>query len=161
LDLSDLTALQFGLGTNSDKVVVSGNLVLGGQLNLAAAGGFGTGTYTLFTYGGALTLGNLTVAAAPAGFIYAISTSTSGQINLIVTRPQFNAVGSGTGGLVMSGSGGAPNGIYYVLSSTNIALPLNLWTRLATNRFDASGIFNFTNVLNPDTPENFYQLQLP
>ena len=161
LDLSDLTALQFGLGTNSDKVVVSGNLVLGGQLNLAAAGGFGTATYTLFTYGGALTLGNLTVAAAPAGFIYAISTSTSGQINLIVTRPQFNAVGSGTGGVVMSGSGGAPNGIYYVLSSTNIALPLNLWTRLATNQFDASGIFNFTNVLNPDTPENFYQLQLP
>lgn len=161
LDLSDLTVLQFGLGTNSDKVVVSGNLVLGGQLNITNTGGFGTGTYTLFTYGGALTLGNLTVAAAPAGFICAISTSTSGQINLIVTRPQFNAVGSGTGGVVMSGSGGAPNGIYYVLSSTNIALPLNLWTRLATNQFDASGIFNFTNVLNPDTPENFYQLQLP
>ena len=161
LDLSDLTVLQFGLGTNSDKVVVSGNLVLGGQLNIINTGGFGVGTYTLFTYGGTLTLGNLSIATAPAGFVCTVSTSTAGQVNLVVTRLQFNTVSAGAGGLVMSGSGGPLNGNYYVLESTNLALPLNLWTRIVTNQFDDAGNFSFTNALNHGTPQSFYQLQLP
>jgi len=161
LDLSDLTVLQFGLGTNSAKVVVSGNLVLGGLLNVTNTGGFGAGTYILFTYGGALTMGNLTVATAPAGFGYTISTNTVGQINLIVTIPQFNAINAGANGLVISGSGSPAGGNYYVLGSTNIASPLNLWTRLATNQFDNSGNFNFTNGVNTNAPQEFYRLQLP
>ena len=161
LDLSDLTVLQFGLGTNSDKVVVAGNLVLGGQLNITNTGGFGVGTYTLFTYGGSLTLGNLSIAAAPAGFVCTVSTNTVGQINLIVTRLQFNTINVGAGGLAMSGSGGPANENYYVLESTNLALPLNLWTRIVTNQFDDAGNFSFTNALDSGTRQNFYQLQLP
>jgi len=161
LDLSDQTVLRFGLGASSDKVVVSGDLSLGGLLNITNTGGFGAGTYTLFTYGGALTMGSLTIASAPAGFGYTISTNTAGQINLIVTLPQFNAINAGTDGLVMSGSGGPANGDYYVLVSTNVALPLNLWTRLVTNQFDSSGNFNFTNTPDLNAPQNFYLLQLP
>ena len=161
LDLSDLTVLQFGLGTNSDKVIVSGNLVFGGQLNLTDIGGFGAGTYTLFTYGGTLTVGNPVITAAPAGFVYAISTSTPGQINLVVTRLQFNVVNTGNAGLVMSGSGGPANGNYYVLGSTNLAVSLNLWTRIMTNQFDAGGNFNFTNAINPNASRQFFLLQLP
>ena len=97
LDLSDLTVLQFGLGTNSDQVVVAGDFNLGGLLNINDTGGFGVGAYTLFTYGGALTQGNLAIASAPAGFVYTISTNTAGQINLIVTHPQFNAINAGSG----------------------------------------------------------------
>ena len=161
LDLSDQTALQFGLGTNSDQVVVAGDFTLGGLLNITDTGGFGVGTYTLFTYGGALTLGSLAIASAPAGFVCAISTDTPGQINLIVTRPQFNAVNGGAGGLAMSGSGGPAGGTYYVLGSTNIALPVNLWTRIETNQFDANGNFNFTNAADPAATQTFYRLQLP
>ena len=161
LDLSDLTVLQFGLGTNSNKVVVSGNLVLGGQLNITSPGGFGVGTYTLFTYGGALTLGNLAVASAPAGFVCTVSTNTVGQVNLVVTRPQFNMINAGANGLVMSGSGGPASGTYCVLGSTNIALPLNLWARIVTNQFDSGGNFDFTNAVSPDSPQEFYRLQLP
>jgi autotransporter-associated beta strand protein len=160
LDLSDSDTLQFGLGTNSNQVVVSGDLNLGGQLNLTDNGGFGTGTYTLFTYGGALTLGNLTVASAPAGYFYSISTNTLGQVNLIVTRPQFNNISAGANGIVMSGSGGVANGTFYLLGSTNVALPLNLWTIIATNQFDTNGNFNFTNAISPNTPQSFYRLQL-
>jgi len=43
------------LGTNSDLTVVSGNLTLGGTLNIIDAGGFTNTTYTLFIYGGTLT----------------------------------------------------------------------------------------------------------
>jgi fibronectin-binding autotransporter adhesin len=160
LDLSDQTVLLFGLGTAGDKVVVSGNLTLGGQLNITNTGGLGVGAYTLFTYGGALTMGNLTVASAPPGFVYTVSTNTPGLINLVVTRPQFNAVNVGANGLVMSGSGGAVGGNYYVLVSTNLALPLNLWTPIATNQFDSNGNFDFTNTPGTNTPQDFYLLQL-
>jgi hypothetical protein len=106
-------------------------------------------------------MGNLTVASAPAGYVCAISTNTAAQVNLIVTRPQFNAISAGTNGIVMSGSGGVANGTYYVLGSTNLALPLNLWTFIATNQFDAGGNFNFTNAISPNTPQSFYRLQVP
>jgi autotransporter-associated beta strand protein len=153
--------LNYTLGTSSDLTVVSGNLNLSGTLNVTNGGGFTTGAYTLFTYGGALTLGNLTVASAPAGLVYSISTNTTGQINLIVTRPQFNAVNAGTSGLAMTGSGGQAYGPYYVLGSTNITLPLNLWTRIVTNQFDGGGNFSFTNTLNPGAPQFFYQIYIP
>jgi autotransporter-associated beta strand protein len=164
LDLSDLTGLQFGLGTASDKVVVSGNLVLGGLLNVTNTGGFGVGTYTLFTYGGTLTMGNISVASAPAGFVCAISTNTPGQINLVVSTPpppQFGNISMLGGNFVLTGAGGSSNETYVVLTSTNLGLPLSNWTRLLTNQFDGSGNFNITNVFDTNAPQAFYLLQLP
>ena len=63
--------------------------------------------------------------------------------------------------LILGGSGGVTNGTYYVLTSTNLSAPMVNWTRLLTNRFDASGNFNFTNALNANAPQSFYLLQLP
>ena len=77
--------LQFALGTNSHPWLVSSNLTLGGTLDITDAGGFTTNTYTLFTYGGALTYNGLTISATPtADFAYSIDTNTIGQVNLIV-----------------------------------------------------------------------------
>ena len=164
LDLSDQTELQFGLGTNGDEVVVSGNLTLGGQLNITNLGGFGVGSYTLLAYGGVLTMGNLSIASAPAGFIYTISTNTPGQINLIVqlpTPPVIGGIKLSGGNLVLSGSGGTAFGTYYVLTSTNVATPLTNWTRLLTNQFDGNGDFNLTNGMNTNLSQSFYLLQMP
>jgi hypothetical protein len=61
----------------------------------------------------------------------------------------------------MSGTGGVTNGTYYVLASTNVALPLNQWTPVVTNPFDASGNFTFTNTPAANAPQLFYRLQLP
>ncbi|HTL73742.1 MAG TPA: LamG-like jellyroll fold domain-containing protein [bacterium] len=83
----DNAALKFDLGTSSDHLVAGGDLTLGGTLAITNAGGFGPGTYTLITYGGALTAGSLLVNDAPAGYYYAISTNTPGQVNLLVTLP--------------------------------------------------------------------------
>ncbi len=55
LVVSSSAVLQYELGTNSDLTSVSGNLTLGGTLNIADSGGFTTGAYPLFTYGGTLT----------------------------------------------------------------------------------------------------------
>jgi hypothetical protein len=45
-----------------------------------------------------------------------------------------------------------------VLATTNVALPVSNWTRIATNSF-AGGNFSFTNAVN--LPQRFYLLQVP
>ena len=161
LGLNNASILQFQLGTNSDQVAVTGDLTLGGTLNISDAGGFGPGTYTLFTYGGALSVGTFAIGTTPANYNYTIDTSVQGQVNLIVSQPKFGSVLATPGGLIFSGSGGVTNAVYYLLGSTNLAAPLNAWTRIATNQFDASGNFNFTNLLNTNFPQSFYRLQMP
>jgi hypothetical protein len=59
------------------------------------------------------------------------------------------------------GANGWPGQNYFVLTSTNLALPLNQWKTILTNPFDPAGNFNLTNPLNPATTKIFYLLQLP
>jgi hypothetical protein len=57
---------------------------------------------------------------------------------------------------------GHPGGTYWVLVSTNPALPLANWTRVATNSFDpVTGSFSFTNSLDPQNVQLFYRLRSP
>ena len=77
--------LAYDLGTSSDLARVSGNLTLGGTLNISNAGGFGVGTYVLFTYGGTLTYNGVSIGSAPAGYNYGIDTGTVGQVKLVVS----------------------------------------------------------------------------
>ncbi len=165
LVLGDGAIINFELGAAGDSVNITGDLTLGGTLNVTNLAGFGAGAYTLFTYGGQLSLGHLTFGAKPAGYNYSISTNTPGQVQLVVANsqpPAFGIIINFSGGnLVMSGGNGTPSGNYYLLCSTNLALPLGGWTRLATNQFDADGNFNFTNALDASAPQKFYRLQLP
>jgi len=162
LTLNDNTSLQFALGTNSDSVVVGGDLFLTGRLSVTNAGGFGVGAYTIFTCAGALTFDNLALVSAPAGFNYSFNTNTPGVVKFIAaptTPPVFGSlIFSSRTNLVMSGSNGAPLGNYYVLSSTNLTLPVASWTRVATNQYDASGKFIFTNPISTGQ-QNYFRLQ--
>jgi polygalacturonase/PKD repeat protein len=89
--------LQYQLGINSDLTAISGNLTLGGTLNVSDAGGFTNTTYTLFTYTGALTYNGLSIGAVPdPSFTYTVSTSTVGQVNLVVALPPPPPVASFT-----------------------------------------------------------------
>ena len=103
--------LAYELGAASDKTVVSSNLTLTGTLNVSNAGGFGAGTYTLFTYGGTLAYSGLSTGSAPSGYDYNISTNTAGQVNLVVTslltpfeQWQINYFGSTTNPLAAAGA---------------------------------------------------------
>jgi len=63
--------------------------------------------------------------------------------------------------LVLSGIG-HPGGTYWVLASTNAAVPISQWTRVATNAFDpVSGQFSITNIVTPGSPQLFYRLRSP
>jgi uncharacterized repeat protein (TIGR03806 family) len=76
------------------------------------------------------------------------------------TMPGFNTSALSGTNLVLSGTNGWPGQLYYLLASTNIALPRSQWIPIATNPFDPSGNFIFTNPANPSTPALFYLLQL-
>ncbi|HSU53721.1 MAG TPA: RICIN domain-containing protein [Candidatus Dormibacteraeota bacterium] len=62
--------------------------------------------------------------------------------------------------MISSGSGGNSGASYSVLSTTNLALPINQWQTLLTNSFDASGNFRFTNSTTPN-PQRFFRLRVP
>ncbi|MGA2605396.1 MAG: glycosyl hydrolase family 28 protein [Verrucomicrobiia bacterium] len=116
--LGGSSTLNYGLGTNATETIVTGNLTLGGTLNVANFDGFTNTTYTLFTYGGTLTYNGLTVGTKPnASFTYTVSTNTAGQVNLIVASPcSVGAAGSITGSA--SVNAGA-NGVTYSISSVS------------------------------------------
>lgn len=166
LTLTSGANLNFELGaTNaSDKVIVSGALTLGGTLNVTTLAGFGTNTYTLIAYAGALGGSLPAIGTMPSGYLGSLNTNTAGQVNLVVRAappnpPRFDTVGFADGNLTLSGSGGTTNGMYYVLTATNLMTPLAQWQNIATNQFDASGNFSITNAIDPSRPRQFYRLQ--
>ena len=81
----------------------------------------------------------------------------------VLTSPSFmgiEAANDGSGNFILNGVGGTNSGNYYVLTSTNLATPLNLWTPVATNQFGSQGQFVFTNTPPTNTPQQFYLLQM-
>ncbi len=86
LVLSGASTTTVQLGTNSNATVVQGGLTLNGTLNVTDGGGFGDGTYPLFTYTGTLTSPSLTIGTIPpGGYTCTPDYSTAGVVNLIVT----------------------------------------------------------------------------
>ena len=62
--------------------------------------------------------------------------------------------------IVISGTNGQAGDAYYLLQSTDLALPLSQWTCVATNVLGADGAFTFmgANVVTPGDPQQFYIL---
>ena len=88
--------------------------------------------------------------------------NSGGIISVITTaQPIIAGAAISSGNLVFSGTGGVSNGTYYVLTSTNLGLPISQWAPVATNQFDGGGNFNSTNSYDPTLPQSFYLLQLP
>lgn len=85
LVLNTASTTSFGCGSNAAEVDVTGNLTVAGTINIADAGGFIAGTYTLFTYGGTLTMSSPSLGFTPAGFTCSLDTSTAGQVKLIAS----------------------------------------------------------------------------
>ncbi|MGD1087788.1 MAG: polysaccharide lyase family 7 protein [Verrucomicrobiota bacterium] len=85
------------------------------------------------------------------------------DINVVPAQPGIASFSLSGTNLVINGTNGFSGLTYYVLTSTNVALPLNLWTPVATNVLNASGNFTITatNAVNHNVPQCFYILQMP
>lgn len=86
------------------------------------------------------------------GILSVVSTGSPPQL-ASVTRINMN--------VVLQFTNGAPAVTNYILVSTNLALPISGWTRLATNIFDPSGRLFFTNIINPANLRQFYSIYVP
>jgi hypothetical protein len=150
----------------NDVVRVFGTLTNGGVLfatnisgNVLAAGDtfklFNAANYSGSFYG-------FTLPSLASGLKWDTTTvNTNGTLKVVALPPLISAIIISGTNLVVSGSGGVTNSNYYVLTSTNLALPPAQWTRVLTNQFDSSGNFSFTNAINVGAPQLFYLLQLP
>ena len=163
LSLGSSSVLTFHLGTNAATIGVRTNLTLAGTINVADGGGLAPGTYTILTNGGSFTWGNPIIGNKPTGAACTLDTSTPGQVKLVIssTPPSFSLVALAGTNLVLNATGGMANATCWLLTSTNLALPLVNWTRVATNRFNASGGLLLTNVPASTWPASFFRLQLP
>ncbi|PCM47175.1 transporter, partial [Pseudomonas fluorescens] len=123
LALSSGTNLDFSLGSaaSSTTVVnVAGNLTLDGTLNISNAGGFGTGVYQLFRYGGSLTDNGLVYGSLPVSAAnLTLQTAIANQINLLV---------QGTPGEVQFWNGGTTNPDGSIGGGSGVWGPGTNWT---------------------------------
>ncbi len=141
LTLNSGSVSNFELGSSSDLIAVSGNLTIGGILNLSNSGGFANTSYSLFTYGGTLTNNYFELNLVPGGWNranFAIDLSTAGSVKLLVDNTVTIQYWDGSSNLDGSMSGG--NGTW---SSTGIN-----WTNsngsLNTNWQGVVGVFGGT-----------------
>ncbi len=75
--------------------------------------------------------------------------------------PVIGGIQISGGDLIITGTNGTAGQDYLVLATTNLALAATNWTMLATNQFGPGGRVNFTNPLDPNSPQTFYRLRLP
>ncbi len=149
----------------NDSLKISGTLTEGGTLKVtnssstALVAGDSFKLFNAGTYSGTFT--NFILPSLPAGLGWNTSAiNTSGTLSVVaLSSPTIASAKVLNGRLVVSGTGGLANWPYYILTTTNLAS--QQWMSLATNQFDASGNFAFTNTINPSWPQSYYRLQLP
>ncbi|MBY9068175.1 autotransporter domain-containing protein [Hyphomonas sp. WL0036] len=130
----DLGAPSGAPGVDSDLLVVGGDLVLDGTLEVTDVGGFGEGLYRLINYGGALTDNGLTIGSRlPTGYDdtnLTVQTAIAGEINLLVG--ESNDPGGDPGAFQFwNGTQMTPNG--------SIAGGAGTWSATGTNWTNADG----------------------
>jgi autotransporter-associated beta strand protein len=148
------------------KVAGLSSVAFGGTLQILVAGNLTGGeVFHLFdsaAYAGDFATYNLPALSSPLYWSNSIATDGTLQVGgKLATPPQFGGIAISGTNLVIQGSGGTPNGTYYVLTSTNIALPVSIWLPTLTNTFDSSGNFQFSTPVGAPPGRRFYMLQLP
>jgi hypothetical protein len=112
-------------------------------------------------------LSNLvTGATISASQLYLDATNASDHLPVVadytipVPAPVITGITLAGGNLVFNAGNTATNGVYVILTSTNLSAPPANWSGLATNT-SGGGTFSFTltNAVNANAPQAFYILQ--
>jgi len=74
--------------------------------------------------------------------------------------PVFGPLQVSGGNLIVSGTGGTPNGEYTWLFTTNLTPPI-VWTTNSTGILNSIGAFSNSFPINSITPSGFFRLQAP
>jgi autotransporter-associated beta strand protein len=110
---------------------------------------------------------NLGLGALPPTYAaYLTNDTTQSQIALVVTTaptprpPRITSIVESAPNLVLSGDNGLPDGLFYLLVSTDPSLPIASWTNLGNFSFDPSGNFTITIPIGTG-PHRFFRVQVP
>ena len=156
-----------GIGSN-DVLAVSGTAQLGGTLTVTNLNGFQPALSNAFTILTAQTVsGTFAAANLPTlggGVQWQLTYAPASVVLRVVSAPlsalKFTAspVISGTSLTISATNTGA--GSVYLLTSTNVAAPINTWTPIWTNVLGGNGSFttNLVNAVNPALNQQFYLL---
>ena len=135
-------------GTN-DVIKGAASIQYGGTLGLTnVAGSLAAGdSFKLFSagaYSGAFA--NIVPPTTGTGCRWDTSLLTTSGTLLIAALPQpdISTVSLSGGNMTLSGTNGTAGGTYYVLTSTDLTIPMSSWTSIATNIFDGAGHFAYT-----------------
>jgi hypothetical protein len=76
-----------------------------------------------------------------------------------VPTPEIASIRAVGSTLIFAGTNGPPGNTYYLVATTNLALPLNQWQPTATNIFDSNGSFNVTNPSALNQRQQFFRIR--
>jgi fibronectin-binding autotransporter adhesin len=130
---------------------ISGSLVAGDHFQLFSASGY-SGTFS-----------SAALPPLSAGLAWDTSKlNISGTLWVVTTNPPLLSPPTNSGGnFSFTGTGGTPGWDCYLLSSTNLTLPVASWERMVTNQFDAAGNCAITVPLDLSQQAQFYRLEVP
>jgi autotransporter-associated beta strand protein len=108
---------------------------------------------------------NLGLSSLPQSFAgYVTNENNFVDLSVVASpssQPVIAAATMNGGNFVFSGSNGVAGWPYWVLTSTNLTVPMTNWSLISTGYFDPYGNFVFTNPVSAEAPQNFYLLELP
>ncbi len=78
-----------------------------------------------------------------------------------VAKPEITSIRAIGTNLVFKGTNGLPGVPYYIVASTNLALPLVQWQPTASGVFDSNGNFNLTNPSALNLRQEFFRIRTP
>jgi glucose/arabinose dehydrogenase len=78
---------------------------------------------------------------------------------ILSLTPVINSFTNSETNLVISGAGGKSGQNVKLIGSADLSVPLANWTNVAVSIPDALGNFNFTNPIDPASPQMFYRLR--
>jgi autotransporter-associated beta strand protein len=160
-----------GDSTHPSLYISQGLLNLGGPgitVNNQSGTPLGAGNYLLIQQAsGSVSLASTNVTVIGAGVVSGATAALSvsgGNVFLVVSggggsvsSPTINMFSASGGTVVFSGTNGPAGHPYYVLTTTNLALPLSQWTTNGSGTFNGSGAFSVTNT--PSGSPTYYKIK--
>lgn len=150
-----------GTQTNQyDRMLISGRLSANGTLTVRLVDGFRPqpgDSFRLLGFGSAE--GAFTSITLPAGYLWENRLLIDGTISVTgLCQVQFDPPQRQGTNLVLTGAGGPPGARYFLLTSTNITVPLANWTVIATNNFETNGRFSLIIPIDPAVHRRFFTI---
>jgi autotransporter-associated beta strand protein len=162
----DLDQFQFAVGRTNDVIQGLSSVTYGGTLNLTILSIETNSVFKLFSAGSYSGAFDGIVPSTPflLGPQWGWDTSflaVDGTLRISTLHPKIIGITVSGSDLIIDGTDGIPGSDYYVLSSTNLTLPISQWTPILTNNVGSATFqITLTGEFNSGAPQRFYLLKL-